>query len=506
MGGRGRRVIVIGSGAAGLTAALEASRGHDVVLLTKGSLGESNSLYAQGGVAAALTADDSPAAHLADTLAAGAGACDADAARILCSEGPASIRRLIGLGIEFDRDGHDLARGREAAHSVARVLHAGGDATGRAIVATLVRAVRASGVRVVEHAFVVDLVLRDGAVCGVETLQGGRRLRVEAESVIIASGGAGQLYRHTTNPSGATGDGVAAALQAGARLADTEFYQFHPTALAVPGTPLVSEAVRGDGATLLDARGIRFMPAVHPDAELAPRDVVARAIAEVMSGQGGEPVLLDATAMGRSELRRRFPGFWALCAAHGLDPAAEPVPVTPAAHYWMGGIAVDDRGRTSVPGLFAVGEAACTGAHGANRLASNSLLEALVFAHRAARALGGPWPVTAPVAEPAVAEPAAADSPGSVVVTRAELQQLMWRRVGLVRAAAGLEIAAETLASWRAPAGTTVEHLETANLLQLARVVVAAAAERTASLGAHYRSDDPRGDAASALELAHAAH
>lgn len=494
-----RRVVVIGSGAAGLTAALEASRTHDVVLLTKGVIGESNTLYAQGGVAAALSADDSPAAHLADTLAAGAGACDADAARVLCSEGPDSIRRLIALGIEFDRDGDALARGREAAHSVPRVLHAGGDTTGRAIVATLVGAVRASRVRVFEKSFVVDLVLRDGTVCGVETLQGGHRLQVEAESVIIASGGAGQLYRHTTNPSGATGDGVAATLRAGARLADAEFYQFHPTALAVPGTPLVSEAVRGDGATLLDGHGIRFMPAVHADAELAPRDVVARAIAGVMTQQGGEPVLLDATATGRAQLRRRFPGFWELCTAHGLDPAAAPVPVTPAAHYWMGGIAVDDRGRSSIPGLFAVGEAARTGAHGANRLASNSLLEALVFAHRAASALSGPWPV-----QSYVAGPAPVDTASSVIASRSHIQQLMWRHVGLMRDAAGLNIAAETLASWRAPTGASIENLETANLLQLARVIVAAAARRTTSLGAHYRSDDPQLDAAPP-ELVHAA-
>lgn len=259
-----QRVVVIGSGAAGLTAALEASRTHEVVLLTKGALGESNSLYAQGGVAAATASDDSAEAHLADTLAAGAGACDVDAARILCSEGPGSIRRLIELGIEFDRDGDEFAQGREAAHSVARVLHAGGDATGRAIVATLVAAVHESTVRVVENVFVVDLVVRDGAVCGVETLRNGRRLQVEAETVIIATCGAGQLYRHTTNPSGATGDGVAAALRAGARLSDVEFYQFHPTALAVPGSFLISEAVRGEGAVLINAAGERFMKNLHP--------------------------------------------------------------------------------------------------------------------------------------------------------------------------------------------------------------------------------------------------
>lgn len=494
-----QRVVVIGSGAAGLTAALEASRTHEVVLLTKAALGESNSLYAQGGIAAAMASDDSTESHLADTLAAGAGACDVDAARILCGDGPDSIRRLIDLGIQFDRDGDELAQGREGAHSVARVLHAGGDATGRAIVATLVDAVRASSVRIVEHVFVMDLVLRDGAVCGVDTLHAGRRLRIEAEAVIIATGGAGQLYTHTTNPSGATGDGVAAALRVGARLSDVEFYQFHPTALAVPGTPLVSEAVRGDGATLLDRRGIRFMPAVHPDAELAPRDVVARAIARVMGDQGGEPVLLDATGIG-PELKRRFPGFWALCAAHGFDPAASPVPVTPAAHYWMGGIDVDDLGRTTLPGLFAVGEAACTGAHGANRLASNSLLEALVFAHRAAQAIGGAWPHSAPAVPPA-----RRGGVGATVVKREQLQRLMWGSAGLVRNADGLAAAADTIDAWRAPDGDGVDDLETANLLQLARVVVVAAAGRPGSLGAHHRSDDPASDDIAEPELLHIA-
>lgn len=479
------RVIIIGSGAAGLTAALAADRGsRDVVLLTKGALGESNSLYAQGGVAVALFDDDSVESHIADTLGAGAGLSDPLAARILCEEGPARIRDLIELGIEFDRsdDGVTLARGLEAAHSAARVLHAGGDATGRAIIATLIEAVHHSRVRVIEHAFLRDLVITDGAVRGVVVIRDGAESILAADAVIIATGGPGRLYRHSTNPAGATGDGVAAAIRAGVRIADAEFVQFHPTALAVEGTPLVSEAVRGEGAHLLDRDGVRFMLDEHPDAELAPRDVVARAIASRMQRQGGAPVLLDARPLGGDVLRRRFPGFSALCERHGLDPAETPVPITPAAHYWMGGIEVDDHARTGIRGLFAVGEAACTGVHGANRLASNSLLEALVTAHRAASALDLPWSQRLRLQHPPMAD-------GTSPISRFAIQDLMWRHAGLSRDAAGLAEAAEVLASATAP-GTSIAELETANLLVVARQVVAAAARRTESLGAHHRDDD----------------
>ncbi|MBF0671043.1 MAG: L-aspartate oxidase [Salinibacterium sp.] len=480
------RVVVVGSGAAGLTAALTASEaGHDVTLMTKGPLGESNSLYAQGGIAAALFDDDSVEAHIADTLAAGAGLSDPVSVRVLCQEGPARIHELIALGAEFDRrpDGR-LARGLEAAHSVPRVVHAGGDATGRAIIAALVRAVRASRIAVWEHCFARDLVIGDDSVTGIRVLRDGHEHTLAASAVIIASGGAGQLYRHSTNPLGATGDGVAMALRAGVRLIDAEFVQFHPTTLAVPGTPLISEAVRGEGAVLLDARGERFMLREHPDAELAPRDVVARAIARQMQSQGDVPVLLDARPLGDAVLRRRFPGFVALAAAHGLNPREVPVPVTPAAHYWMGGIEVDDDCRTALRGLYAVGEAACTRAHGANRLASNSLLEALVTGHRAALALEQPSAATLPRAEGIPAG-------GRRAITRSELQQVMWQQVGLHRDAAGLASAQEMLAEASVP--VTAEHrvadLETANLLQLARKVVAAASARTESIGAHHRSD-----------------
>jgi len=336
----------------------------------------------------------------------------------LCAEGPARVRDLIRFGVDFDRDDSGLTRGLEAAHSRSRVLHAGGDATGAVIEEALVATVRSRAaqarargsarggeLRILEHTMLTDLIVRDGRVAGATVLGGGAGLDapdglglqdIDADAVILATGGAGSLYRHTTNPDLATGDGVAAAWRAGASVADLEFYQFHPTALAVPGTPLVSEAVRGEGAVLRNAKGERFMLALHPDAELAPRDVVARGIAREMAAQGGEPVRLDATGLGRDLLQRRFPTITAACLAAGLDWAVESIPVAPAAHYWMGGILTDVWGRSTIPGLYAVGEAARTGAHGANRLASNSLLEAAVFADRAVRALTLADPSTGP--------------------------------------------------------------------------------------------------------------
>lgn len=491
-------IIVVGSGAAGLTVAREASRTHDVVLLMKGALGDSNSSRAQGGIAAATGSDDSIELHLADTLTAGAGEADERIARILCAEGPARIADLLRFGMPFDRHDGDVARAREGAHSVARVLHAGGDSTGRSLIHTLSRAVRESKVSVRENTFVADVVVADGRVRGVQIVQSPRGLAefLAADAVVIATGGAGQLFEHTTNPLGATGDGIAAAARAGAILGDLEFYQFHPTALAVECTPLVSEAVRGSGAHLLDIDGRRFMLAEHPDAELAPRDVVARAIARTMAGQNGTPVLLDARSI--AAVARRFPGFAELCATHGFDPATEPVPVTPAAHYWMGGIVVDDRGRTSIPGMYAVGEAACTGVHGANRLASNSLLETLVFGHRVAEdlaqleALGEEAWVAPP---DSVSAPASRESRGAHA-DRGELQQLMWRAAGLERNAKGLAEAAATLASWTTelPDNASVAERETANLLLLARELVSAAAARRITVGAHFRSDSPATD------------
>ena len=488
------RVVVVGSGIAGLVAALRAAERHQVTIVTKGGIADGSTRYAQGGIAAAVFADDSVADHVADTLRAGAGLNVREAVEALCGDGPARVRELIALGVAFDRDGKGLARGLEAAHSSARVLRAGGDATGAEIERALDAAVRAAGIRVVTGAFLRDVLVSDGAVSGVALrLADGTDTDLDADAVVLATGGWGQLYAHTTNPAIATGDGVAAAYRAGALLADLEFTQFHPTALRLPAadggarTFLVSEAVRGEGAVLRNARGERFMLDVHPDAELAPRDVVARGIAVEMAAQDGLPVVLDATALGADFLAHRFPTIDAACRAAGIDWSREPVPVTPAAHYAMGGVATDIHGRTSLPGLFAVGEVACTGAHGANRLASNSLLEGLVFAHRAAEAIGEEWPEPpAWVAEPGLAASATEFLEGDRSFDRARLQSILWTGAGLHRDRAGLDRAARELAGFRMP-----EPGEDANLLQLGRLVVASALSREESRGAHFRSDFP---------------
>jgi L-aspartate oxidase len=485
-------VIVVGTGIAGLVAALRAARTRSVILVTKAELGESNTRYAQGGIAAVMFPDDSVGAHIDDTLAAGAGLNSREAVEILCAEGPERIRDLLALGVEFDLEDGVLARGREAAHSRARILHAGGDATGAEIESALVRAVRASTVQTLEYSFLRELIVVDGRVCGVEIIDAdGSEQRLTADAVILASGGAGQLYSHTTNPAVATGDGAAAAFRAGARLADLEFYQFHPTSLAVPGNFLVSEAVRGEGAVLLDGSGRRFMADWHPDAELAPRDVVARSIARQMAAQGGAPVLLDATGLGATLLSERFPGIERVSLAHGFDWSREPIPVRPAAHYWMGGIETDLWGRSSLPGLYAVGEVASTGVHGANRLASNSLLESLVFAWRSVDSLGQPWPAVR--LRPDTVSSEAVTSIGEPFV-RAELQALLWDEAGLFRSADGLESARARLASWSAPSGVSFTALEDRNLLELATLLVEAAQSRRESRGAHYRDDYPETD------------
>lgn len=488
------RVLVVGSGIAGLTTALAAAARHEVVLVTKSTLGQSNTRYAQGGIAGVMFADDSVEAHVADTLSAGAGLCDEDAVRVLCAGGPDRIRELIGLGVEFDRTGGDFARGREAAHSYPRVLHAGGDATGARIEAALVSRIRESGAEILEDTFLVDLVLEAGRASGARLrLADGTDRIVDADAVVLATGGAGHLYPYTTNPSVATGDGAAAALRAGAALADLEFYQFHPTALTTPDRFLVSEAVRGDGAVLRNADGHRFLDTIHPDAELAPRDVVARGIASEMAAQGGLPVVLDATGLGADYLAERFPVIDRAVRASGIDWSREFVPVSPAAHYWMGGVLTDLWGRTTVTGLYAVGEVARTGVHGANRLASNSLLEGAVFGARAAHALdtdpGRDWPV-APVDTVALLPDPAADAPE---FSRDALQHLMWDEAGLLRNGAGLRRAARVLEAWAGhvlPADS-IRSLEDRNLLALAVELVRAAIARTESVGAHARSDFP---------------
>ncbi|QTX04238.1 L-aspartate oxidase [Agromyces archimandritae] len=489
-------VLVVGSGLAGLLTAIRAAdAGCRVTLATKARLEDGSTASAQGGIAAAVFGGDSVERHVLDTLAAGAGHADADAVRVLCGEGPAAVRELIRHGVAFDHDDSGLARGLEAAHTRARILHADGDGTGRVIHAALLRAIAHRPVALHEELALVDLVVEEGRAVGADFLaDSGRLARFTADAVVVATGGWGVLYGRTTNPSVATGDGVAAASRAGARISDVEFTQFHPTALAAPGAPLVSEAVRGEGAVLVDAAGRRFLPDVDPRAELAPRDVVARAVHAAMAAQGGEPVRLDATGLGAAFLSRRFPTVDRLCREAGFDWAREPVPVTPAAHYAMGGIATDTDGRSSLPGLYAVGEAACTGVHGANRLASNSLLEAAVFAGRAAEAILAD---AAPAARTDAgwrrrdaAPDAAVSAADADPVDRGGLQELMWRHAGLVRDAAGLGHARELLAGLHAPRPDTRAGIEDRNLLELARLVVDAALTRTASLGAHHRSDD----------------
>lgn len=505
------QVIVVGSGIAGLTVALHAAaNGCRVTVVTKDVLEHANTRYAQGGIAGVMFDDDRVEDHIRDTLVAGAGLGDEAAVRVLATEGPTRIRELVALGVAFDRDEHgEFRKGLEAAHSYPRILHSGGDATGTEIERALVTAVRASAATVIEHAFLIDLLVEEGRVRGIRILRdardghAGTPAELRADAVVLATGGIGELFAHSTNPAVATGDGIAAALRAGAAVADLEFVQFHPTVLAVGDAFLVSEAVRGEGATLIDEEGHRFVFDDHPDGELAPRDVVARAIARVMRRQDGRPVLLDATAIPATDadaraawLRERFPTIDAAMRERGLDWARTPVPVTPAAHYLMGGIITDLDGRTSLPGLYAVGETARTGVHGANRLASNSLLEGAVFGARAGDvvatdAASGAWPH---IAAPSVlaAPPAAAATAGTAPkFTRSALQKLMWENASLVRDEDGLARAAAVLALWHshARAPRTERDYEDENLLLVAEHVVAAARARTSSAGAHFRRD-----------------
>lgn len=514
-------IAVVGSGIAGLYAALCAVRrlpGVPVTLFTKAQLGEGNTRYAQGGIAAVLpgAAGDSPQAHMHDTLEAGAGHGRQEAVEALCGDAAGHIEVLMQLGTGFDRDaGGRLARGREAAHSANRILHAGGDATGAGIIEALVRAVRSCPeITVAESTVVTGLRTAGGRISGLAVRGPGAvsDTVAQAQAVLLATGGAGALYTSTTNPDGATGDGVALAWRAGAATADLEFFQFHPTALDVPGNPLISEAVRGEGAVLRNDAGVRFLPRYTRLAELAPRDVVSRSIARHLQESGSTRVWLDVTGVaaeqGSGFLARRFPGLTALTRSHGLDWEREPVPVVPAAHYWMGGVRTDTAARTTVPGLYAIGEVACTGVHGANRLASNSLLEGLVFASRAVEAVAGqldtrpwpqdrdgdPWPqppeydAAAPGSVPAAGAAAETDREE---VPRHALQALMSTHAGILRSGTGLAEASHRLAAWREPGGSTPADLETANLLVCARLLVASALRRRESLGAHYRTDSP---------------
>jgi L-aspartate oxidase len=483
------RVLVVGSGVAGLHAAWRASSFGDVLLLTKRSLFDSATAYAQGGIAAALGAGDSPALHRKDTLAAGAGLVDAAAVAVLTEEGPTRVRDLQTAGADFDLDAMGrLQLGREAAHSMNRIVHAHGDQTGAEVARTLIERVRASDrIRVLERARVLDLIVEGGECLGAMASVAGKATEIVADATVLATGGCGQVYRYTTNPVVATGDGFAIAHRAGATLADMEFVQFHPTALDTPENPLalISEAVRGEGACLVNSRGDRFMKRLHRLAELAPRDVVARAIFEEQKkGQ----VYLDARKIGQ-DFVQRFPGNTALCKGRGIDPQRDLIPVTPAAHYMMGGIVVDLCGRSSLARLWAVGEVSRTGVHGANRLASNSLLEGLVFAERVARDLRDLKPVKAPSKMNGWKVPVLRDR-GAAQVAADRVRAIMWDDAGIVRSAAGLWHAFDRLMDieGRLPEGATEE----LNLVQTAQMIVWSALQREESRGGHYRSDFPR--------------
>ena len=497
--------LIVGAGIAGLRAAITLAAAGRVLVVTKEALGESNTQYAQGGIAVAISGSEDVELHLEDTLAAGDGLVDPIAARVLVEEGPARVEELLGWDTHFDRYATgELMLTREGAHSRNRILHANGDATGREIGrALLARASATPGITLLPWTLLTDLITSDGRVFGATLLDENGEIRtVHARSVLLASGGAGQVYSDTTNPAVATGDGIAAALAAGAELADMEFYQFHPTALSLSGVPrfLLSEALRGEGAWLVNAAGERFMHRYHPLLELAPRDVVARAITrEGMGTRPGEtlPVYLDMRHVTSVDPDARFPGISAFLHQHGLDLARDLIPVRPAAHYLMGGVRTDVDGRTSLPGLYAAGEVACTGVHGANRLASNSLLEGLVFGARAAEAM------RRESGDPVKAEVRASLPTSDVSLPRVEeairrLQQQMWEHAGLLRDAEllrSIDLAEATRYANAIPSSQwTRREYEARSLARVARAIVVCALAREESRGAHYRNDFPQRD------------
>jgi L-aspartate oxidase len=490
--------IVVGSGIAGLYAALLAREHGTVLILTKGSIDECNTRYAQGGIAAAIGPDDSPELHLRDTIEAGAGLVDEEAARILVTEAPERIRDLVRFGVPFDSVDGAVALGREGAHSRSRILHAGGDATGAHIELSLSSLARMSRIAIKEHCLVEEVALEDGRAAGVLAVdaRAGSRTTFEGRFVILATGGCGQLYRISTNSDVATGDGVAIAYRSGADVTDMEFIQFHPTALRLPGAPvfLISEAVRGEGGLLRDADGRRFMPDYDERAELAPRDIVARAIHTELVRTGSDCVFLDVTHLPAERVSARFPQIYAYCLEHGLDMTKDWIPVSPAAHYTMGGVRTNVWGETTIPALYASGECACTGVHGANRLASNSLLETVVFARRVVErtlaAATGEQAAT-PTTDPVSVGPAlAAEAPPP---SRLDVQSLMWEQAGIVRDGAGLATARAVLAGWQRALPEAVDRAsqELANLVLCGRLVVEAALLREESRGAHFRRDFP---------------
>ncbi len=498
--------LVIGSGVAGLRAAIELAVHGNVVVVTKDIATESSTEYAQGGVAVVLSDEDEVGIHFEDTIKAGDGLCKEEAVRVLVEEGPERISELIGWGAEFDHEGTKLAFTMEAAHSRRRILHAHGDSTGKELERVLIsKAMSNKNIERLPFSTAVDLIIEGDTCKGGCVISANDSLYINAKSTLLATGGAGQIFSRTTNPAVATGDGMAIAYRAGAILEDMEFVQFHPTALFIPSAPqfLLSEAMRGEGALLKNKRGEQFMKHYHPNAELAPRDVVSRAIISEMTATGTDHVNLDLRHLDSGFIKSRFPRIYSTCLEYAIDITSDLVPVSPAAHYIMGGVRTDTNGCTSVHGLYAAGEVACTGVHGANRLASNSLLEGLVYGYRAGRAAaqqltaagrkfngttGGPGSGCRKIRESRA--DVLADSNG----IRDTLRKIMWQNVGIIRSKASLDKALEHLSEWKfildmdfASRGD----LELKNMIGVAFIIAEAALRRKESIGAHYRSDYP---------------
>jgi len=494
--------IIVGSGIAGLYTALLAKEQGSVLVITKGSIDDCNTKYAQGGIAAAIDKNDSAELHFQDTIAAGDGLCDEEAVRILVEEAPDRITDLVNFGVPFDTVNGEIALTMEAAHSMPRILHAGGDATGEHIEGTLSNRVRSAEIQVFEDYLAAEILVEKGAVKGIKALncRSGDTEEFDCRYLILASGGAGQLFKLTTNPDVATADGIALAFQAGAEIIDMEFFQFHPTALHLPGVSpfLISEAVRGEGGVLRNAAGHRFMPDYAAEADLAPRDIVARSILYEMEKTDSDRVFLDITHLPQRTITTRFPQIYRFCLDQGLDITKSLIPVAPAAHYLMGGIKTDLWGETSIAGLFAAGETACTGVHGANRLASNSMLEVLVFSKRIMEKTREGAKIAAAATSKGEDThyslsqrqfPRAVPAPGF-----AALQQLHWEKVGIIRDKGSLTEAANTLAAWQKslPRPGDRPSYELSNLVLCGRLVTEAALIREESRGAHFRSDFPQ--------------
>jgi L-aspartate oxidase len=491
--------VIIGSGIAGLYSALLANELGSVLIVTKGSIDDCNTKYAQGGIAAPVGENDSVSLHFQDTINAGAGLCDREAVQILVAEATDRIADLVRFGVSFDTFNGEVALAREAAHSVPRVLHAGGDATGERLETTLSRRVRENGIRVLEYSLATQIMLTKGKLQGIQVLdsRSGFIREYRCRYLILATGGAGRLFKLTTNPDVATGDGIALAYDSGVEITDMEFFQFHPTALHLPGVYpfLISEAVRGEGGILRNAKKRAFMIDYSPKKELAPRDIVARSIIYEMKKTGGNSVFLDITHLPAAQVTTRFPHIYRFCLDHGLDITKELIPVAPAAHYTIGGIRVNTWGESNIPGIFAVGECACTGVHGANRLASNSLLEGIVFGKRAIERTQQKSPVgTKPTTKTEhIRLPVRKTGKKVPPLNLPNLQSLLWDKVGILRSGEGLAEMADILAGWQTvlPQPTDRAWLELNSLVVCGRLMTEAALLRTESRGTHFRTDFP---------------